>query len=259
MMSMLEPGKKRNVNTDRFTTTGKGISMRTRTITASLGVLAMLASAAASSATLQLTNVYTKPGSNPGAPLTISGNALFEYTPGSSLVAQGEWIGTAEFANNLIYEVRANGMVIDISNSLDVNTTTASSFSCTEGTFLSMFGANGCGNYNMGEDYVDETTLDYSSLNPTRVSAPGSDDWYYGDMQSLWDYTNMQIYNFDPVAVAGNTAFILSNRTGGAESGDGFSMTFAYVSGPVVPVPAAVWLFGSALSLLAWTKRKADR
>jgi hypothetical protein len=233
--------------------------MHIRTFTVGLGALAMLASAVASSATLQLTSVFTKPGSNPGAPLTISGNALFEYTPGSSLVAQGEWVGTAAFNNQLIYQLRADGMVIDISDSADVDTSTASSFSCTEGTFLSIFGANGCGNYNLGENYVDETTLDYSSLNPTRISAPGSDDWYYGDMQSLWNYTNMQIYGFDPVPEAGKTAFVLSNRTGGADSGDGFSMTFAYVSGPVVPVPAAAWLFGSALGLLAWTKRRADR
>ena len=231
--------------------------MRTRTITAGLGALAMLASASASSATLQLTSVFTKPGSNPGAPLVITGNALFDYTPGVSLVAQGEWTGTAAFNGNLIYELKVDGMAIDVANVLDVDTTTAASYSCTEGTFLGVFGANGCGNYNLGDDYTSQTTLDYSMLNPVRTTDPGSDDFYYGDMQSLWDYTDMQIYNFDPVQVAGNPAFILSNRTGGAESGDGFSMSFSYVETSVVPVPAAVWLFGSALGVLGAMRRKA--
>lgn len=213
----------------------------------------MLISTAASAVTLQLTGVFTKPGSNPGAPLTISGDSHFDYTPGHSLVSQGEWIGTASF-NALIYRLNVDGMEIDLSNSLDVDATTANSFTCTEGTFLGIFGANGCGNYGWGDDFVSQTSLDYSTINPTRTTLPGSDDVYYGDMQSLWNYTNMQVFNLDPVFEAGKTAFILSNRTGGADSGDGFSMTFAYAA--AVPVPAAAWLFGSAIGLLGWLRRR---
>lgn len=245
------------MKSDDVTALARGILMRAKTIAAGLGALAIFISATASSATLQLTGVFTKPGSNPGAPLTISGNALFDYTPGGSLVAQGEWTGTAAFNGSLIYELKVDGMVIDISNALDVDTVTAASFSCTEGTFLSVFGANGCGNYNLGEDYISQTTLDYSTLNPVRTTEAGSDDFYYGDMQSLWNYTDMQLYNLDPVQVAGNPAFILSNRTGGAASGNGFSMSFSYVETPVVPVPAAVWLFGSAIAALGAIRRKA--
>lgn len=226
--------------------------MYPRVLSCGVIAFALFASSTASAATLELTGVFTKPGSNPGAPLTISGNALFDYTPGVSLVSQGAWTGTAAFGASLIYEVSASGMVIDISNTTNVDTTSATNYSCTEGDFLGVFGANGCGNYGWGDNFVDETTLDYSSINPTRTSAPGSDDVYYGPMQSVWNFTDMVMYGFDPVPEAGKVAFILSNRTGGASAGDGFSMTFSYV----VPVPAAVWLFGSALGLLGWLRRK---
>jgi len=58
---------------------------------------------------------------------------------------------------------------------------------------------------------------------------------------------------FDPNAT-GNYQFAITVNTGGAFN---FPVDAVAMEVNVVPVPAAVWLFGSALGLLSWMRRKA--
>lgn len=56
--------------------------------------------------------------------------------------------------------------------------------------------------------------------------------------------------------VSGGITLQLTATTGGAE-GSSADMYYDNIKINVVPVPAAVWLFGSALGLLGWVRRKA--
>jgi hypothetical protein len=54
------------------------------------------------------------------------------------------------------------------------------------------------------------------------------------------------VYGTDELAVTGGAVIA------GSAQGGGFT-----ISGTLVPIPAAVWLFGSALGLLGWVRRRA--
>ncbi len=58
--------------------------------------------------------------------------------------------------------------------------------------------------------------------------------------------------SFDPNAV-GNYQFAITVNTGGSFN---FPVDAVAIEVNVVPVPAAVWLFGSALGLLGWARRR---
>ncbi len=219
---------------------------------AGLAALLMFLAVPAAAITLELTQIFAKTPGQTGAPMTPTGNTLFEYTPSVSLVGQGAYSGFAGFGTIHIFTLDIDSHVIDLSGGAgDIDSTNATlSFNCTEGGFLAQFAANGCGNYSWGDNFVDETTLDYSNIDATRTL--GGDDTATGAQTELSNWTDMTMYNFNPSGIEGEVAFILSNRTGGATEGDGFSMTFVYP----VPVPAAVWLFGSAVGLLGWMRRR---
>jgi hypothetical protein len=57
-------------------------------------------------------------------------------------------------------------------------------------------------------------------------------------------------------SVIGSSGFLVFNDDGGAGSTSNYYISEANIS--AVPVPAAVWLFGSGLGLLGWMRRKAS-
>lgn len=127
---------------------------------------------------------------------------------------------------------------------LAISSTSASatSFSCVEGNFGTTVGASICGNYTFGPNNTDE-------------GGPGNgDDAASGPAQSIADYDL-------PVVSWNGTTLVLSNLKStvyapGVTVDSGTELTLAAAA--VVPVPAAVWLFGSALGILGWVRRRVQ-
>lgn len=120
----------------------------------------------------------------------------------------------------------------------------AGGYGCVEGTFDSPAGF--CGNYFFGSNGVDESSLDYSAIPGTRIV--GGDDVAVGPMRQGQLYAT-SMSSFDGIALIMRSD-LWNNLGPGGTSTDGLQLTFS-----VVPVPAAIWLFGSALGLLGWSRR----
>lgn len=110
-------------------------------------------------------------------------------------------------------------------------------------------GANICGNYTIGDNFVDDSSVTFSGLTVTRVL--GGDDVSAGDPQSIADY-ELFLASFDGSTLVIQSSDWLSQPQSPANSA-GLQMTF---SAAVIPVPAAVWLFGSALGLMGLARRR---
>ncbi len=125
----------------------------------------------------------------------------------------------------------------------------ASSYTCVEGTFLPSVGFSGCGGYSFGSNFIDESTTIWSGTSVSQTL--GGDDVFFGPIRTLvtFDYGLDGIAGVDGLT-AGDLIVIGNGIAVGAPGGE--AMTFQ-----VVPIPAAVWLFGSALGLLGWSRRKA--
>jgi hypothetical protein len=122
--------------------------------------------------------------------------------------------------------------------------TTASAYECIEGGFGAKVAAHLCANVQDNTDFSIETTTDYSSIPGTRMLGPN--DVVAGPQQQLSDLAATTAYiDFDGTIVMETPDWTLNGGAAGVE----FSFS-------VVPVPAAFWLFGSALGLLGWMRRK---
>ena len=120
-------------------------------------------------------------------------------------------------------------------------------YSCVEGSF-SVVGASICGNYTHGGNFIDESTVSYGpGLAFSRTI--GGDDVVSGDQQSIAAYNLILASYTGPggTLILQDAAFSATN---------GIRLTFNVAEATVVPVPAAVWLFGSALGFLALARRR---
>ena len=114
----------------------------------------------------------------------------------------------------------------------------ATSYSCVEGSFGgSVFGSI-CGNYNYGANYVNESSTTWGPGTAFSKTI-GGDDVNTGPQQNLVWFDGLD------TTFSGST-LVLDNTSNGGDR----IITFQ-----VVPVPAAVWLFGSALFGLLGARR----
>jgi len=185
--------------------------------------------------------------SNGGTFAVLGGGATWTYDTdtmvltGTGLTTHQSILGPTPLFRREIDDLVINGGVAS-----------ATSYTCVEGTFGSIVGASLCGNYSF-TDFINESTLTYSGTTVTRVI--GGNDVALGPPQQLSDY-DLPFVSYG--GIGGDLIFSTFtcldadcdlDPTDGAS--DGQRMTFS-----VVPVPAAVWLFGSALGLLGWIRRR---
>ena len=142
---------------------------------------------------------------------------------------------------------------------LGAPTALASTYVCAEGNFGASVGASLCGNYSFGANFTSETS---TSWGPGTASAKtlGGDDVNFGPIQ------NISAYNyFGFVSQANAQALVLGNAScnayapgnaNGCATVGGFNTGYRFTLS-TVPVPGAVWLFGSALGLLGAARRRA--
>lgn len=151
---------------------------------------------------------------------------------------------------------KVTDLVIDTVN----QTVSASAYACGEGNFLANVGANGCMDVDLGSNFFLESSVAYNiggDASCVAVSLGGDDANLTGDGAG----------GPLPRGLTARTAGGGCNATTGAfdlfwvtTSGD--MVSFASADGSnvlnfqVVPVPGAVWLFGSALGLAGIIRRR---
>jgi hypothetical protein len=165
---------------------------------------------------------------------TISGVVTMD--PGTTSIT---FLSLSQSGNTLFVDSNTNW-------STGAGAYSAGGYTCVEGTFVAP--ASFCGDYYFGFNGIDESSLDYSGIPGTR--SIGGDDGISGAMRQGALYTT-SVEFFDGDLLILRSA--LWNELGlGGTSTDGLELTYS-----VVPLPSAVWLFGCALGLLGWMKRKA--
>lgn len=196
--------------------------------------------------------------------VTANGTTISTYffdgsatqSSGIATTATWDWDGTVLTATGQFNEVTSLGSVSmgatvieDQSVGLILNTSTstgtATSYTCLEGTFLSTVGASGCGGYSFNDGVNDSTTTWGPGL-ATAQTIGGDDTSTTDGVRGISNaYDGYDLISWDGVTLVLGSTIPLG--TGGANQ-----LVFS-----AVPVPAAVWLFGSALGLLGWARRRS--
>jgi hypothetical protein len=212
-------------------------------VAATLGGASTAADATVHTAVLTGVATYSNNGSAAGN--ISSSTATFQYDDVTTVLTQTGGTYNARFntsPTNTIYRHLITGAVIG-----NGAAAAATSFVCQEGNFGGNVGANICGNYGFGGNFADDSTATWG---PGTAFARtfGGDDFAYGPQQSIAAYNG-----WSNVSWLGTT---LTIGGGGnlTTSGQIWKLDIA-----TIPVPAAVWLFGSALGLLGVARRKALR
>ena len=126
----------------------------------------------------------------------------------------------------------------------------ATTYSCVEGSFGGSVGASLCGNYNFGTDGMNNSSTTWGP-GIAFARTMGGDDKSIGPQQDVNSNYDGMSSTSDYLGSWNGTTLVMSNMVSAMT---GSNIKFM-VANPV-PVPAAVWLFGSALGLLGWARRR---
>lgn len=129
----------------------------------------------------------------------------------------------------------------------------ASSFSCAEGNYGVFENTNFCGGYKLGENFTDESTATWGPGLAYSRTIGGDDVATYGQWSiNPYIYAGYHTVSWDGSTLVFGNARCLSDCSAmpaGLNNGNLFTLQ-------VVPVPSAVWLFGSALGVLGWMRHR---
>lgn len=197
--------------------------------------------------TAVLTGVVTYSPQGPSTGNIASSTATFEYDDVTTVLTQTGGTFNVRFTTaptSTIYRQLITGAVVG-----NGAAATATTFACVEGNFGSNVGANICGNYGYGGNFLDNSTATWGP-GTAFARTIGGDDIPYGIQQNLSGYDGMA-----NVSWLGTTLTIGNATTCGTctspNAGNAWTLSIA-----TIPVPAAVWLFGSALGLMGVMRRK---
>jgi hypothetical protein len=202
-------------------------------VLAAVALMGVAVGAQAATATLTSVTTYSNNGSS-SLLATKANNATWDLTGGVATQTGGTYSWKA---GNTIFTHTMTGGV------LSSGTATAASWACVEGNFGGIVGAHICGNFLLGANLTSDSTVGNSGTATTVII--GGDDIPAGAPQTLANsYSNLVLSSL------GGGNWKLSNAT----ATSGFDFIFNVPA--VVPVPAAVWLFGSALGLMGAMRRR---
>lgn len=211
-------------------------------VAATLGGLSTAADAAVTNAILTGVTTYSNNGSAAGN-LALS-TATFSYDDVTNVLTQTGGTFNVRFTTspfNTIFRHLLTGAVVG-----NGAAATASTFVCQEGNFGGNVGANICGNYNLGGNFLNESTATWGP-GTAFARTIGGDDVALGAQQNIGAYNG-----FNTISWVGSTLSIGNASTCGTCSSpnSGYNWTLT------TPIPAAVWLFGSALGLMGIARRR---
>jgi len=179
--------------------------------------------------------------------------ATFDWD-GTTLSSVGLFTATSSIGSSQFSQAILSDQYTDLSIDTSTNTASATAYTCAEGTFLGTVGVSGCGGYNFGGNFTDDSTTVWGPGTAVAQTIGGDDVLTIGARTISW---TDQMSTFTLISgVDGLTpgdVFSIGNGIA-VGSANGHAMTFQVTP---VPVPAAAWLFGTALGLLGWMRRKA--
>lgn len=210
--------------------------------------------------------------------------ATWDWSGGVLTMTSGFLHATQRVGGNSLLSDVVTGLVINT----NTGTTTATSYQCIDGTFGASTGANSCSNTSFGDDFLNDTIVNYNvggDASCTVRNILGDDSaggavyrglrsWAGGGPNNCGDNTGRGALDMTTLVqdtLGSNGSLILANFNGvgaipaaclvpGSNPGDALGCQRAHwlVFTPApVPVPAAVWLFGSAVGVLGWARRRA--
>jgi hypothetical protein len=116
---------------------------------------------------------------------------------GATLTATGLYSNVASLTSSPFSSTILSDQIIDLTIDTSTGTGDATSYSCIEGTFLSTVGANGCGGYDFGVNFIDESTTTWGPGTATSQTIGGDDVLSGGGPR------NITAYNFGDALVSG--------------------------------------------------------